>query len=89
LEQEANSQQSLDLGAGIDVGSQRNAARKSSTSWQGAYMNNDYREARFPIRLPLEPDESGQGYLLRLGALNGFEKARQALTGKGWGSMPT
>ncbi len=52
-------------------------------------MNNDYREARFPIRLPLEPDESGQGYLLRLGALNGFEKARQALTGKGWGSMPT
>ncbi len=52
-------------------------------------MINDYREARFPIRLPLEPDESGQGYLLRLGALNGFEKARQALTGKGWGSMPT
>lgn len=52
-------------------------------------MNNDYREVRFPIRLPLEPDESGQGYLLRLGALNGFEKARQALTGKGWGSMPT
>jgi TniQ len=52
-------------------------------------MINDYREARFPIRLPLETDESGQGYLLRLGALNGFEKARQALTGKGWGSMPT
>jgi hypothetical protein len=52
-------------------------------------MNNDFRDARFPIRLPLEPDESGQGYLLRLGALNGFEKARQALTGKGWGSMPT
>ncbi len=52
-------------------------------------MINDYREARFPIRLPLEPYESGQGYLLRLGALNGFEKARQALTGKGWGSMPT
>lgn len=48
-----------------------------------------YKNVRFPIRLPLEPDESGQGYLLRLGALNGFEKARQALSGKSWGSMPT
>ena len=48
-----------------------------------------YKDVRFPIRQPLEPDESGQGYLLRLGALNGFEKARQALSGKSWGSMPT
>lgn len=48
-----------------------------------------YNGISFPIRLPLVADESGQGYLLRLGALNGFEKARQVLSGKAWGSMPT
>jgi hypothetical protein len=52
-------------------------------------MLDTYNDISFPIRLQLEADESGQGYLLRLGALNGFEKARQALSGKGWGSMPT
>jgi hypothetical protein len=52
-------------------------------------MLDTYNNISFPIRLQLEADESGQGYLLRLGALNGFEKTRQALSGKGWGSMPT
>ena len=50
---------------------------------------DDFNEMRFPIRLPLELDECGQGYLLRLGSLNIFEKARQALSGNAWGSMPT
>lgn len=44
---------------------------------------------RFPMRDTLRVDESGQGYLLRLGAVNSFENARKFLSGKSWGSMPS
>ena len=61
-----------------------------STPNEPASVNLDSStEMRFPIRLPIETDESGQGYVLRLGALNGFGKARQILSGRAWGSMPS